>query len=601
MLPTPHRERKRRVGLMLLSRRSRSRGEQQSWPSGMGQAQMPANPTRKTEVQAYSFEIRRMNSALVRKDPVMVHDPLRTHSRATMVGVILSAIGLLGFLIFGIIKPKAQAPSEGIVIGKDSGQIFVKVKPKQVPDPQDPSKKINDPSTLIPTYNLASARLMLMNPADMSKPPSQIQAVQPTVVPDDRLEGIKVGPDQGIPDANTLLPTKDQRISDSWSVCNSLPLDKSLPEAEQLKQAEDVKNQKTAILAGTSSVGEQLKELPPNQAVLVKVGGTFYLIYRPQENANHRSDVVRAEVKFDDIPTKNALKFNEDKNVRDTAPALVESIQNVGTFAAPDVPGAGTQTNWSINGQRQKVGDVFQQQRAGGDYAYYLVLPHGKQEISQAVAILLRYKNGGGDVRIPTATPDEVQAVDDAPKSSWIDTAKYPSQIPTLLDPHAYPTMCFDWRMEGANPRTRIYVGQDTQIPYPKQPDRQNACGRDNDQVCPINVTQPNENGFQINEFYMPQHRAAVVHMSTGEGSLYSGPIELISDRGVRYGVPTPATAAALGLWVGDDKSIRPAPQLIAGLLPKGASLNPQNAQKVNAASTAANTQAGQPLPQAGG
>lgn len=559
----------------------------------MGQAQMPANPTRKTEVQAYSFEIRRMNSALVRKDPVMVHDPLRTHTRATIVGAILAAIGLLGFLVFGILKPKAQPPNEGIVIGQNSGQIFVKVPPKQ---------QTGEPSTLIPTYNLASARLMLMNPADMNKQPSEVQAVEPTVVPDDRLEGIKVGPDQGIPEANVMLPTMEQRIPDSWSVCNSLPLDKSLPPEVQLRRAENDKNQKTAILAGTPSVKEQLHELPADQAIMVKVGGANYLIYRPQENANHRADVVRAEVKINDAQTRSALKLNDSKNVRPTAPSLVDSIQNVGTFSAPEVPGAGGSTEYTINGKAQKIGDVFQQQRAGGDFAYYLVLQKGKQEISQAVATLLRYKTGGGDVRIPEATPDQVQAIPDADQATWVNTDKYPSKIPELLEPTSKPTICFDWRMEGNTPRTRIYVGEDTQIPYPKVTnDAQNACGRNHDQACPTTVTRPNESGYQVNEFYMPQHKAAVVHMSTGEGSLNSGPIELISDRGVRYGVPTPATAAALGLWVGKDSSIRPAPQLIAGLLPFGTNLNPQDAQKVDPMSTAGKAPAGQPAPQSGG
>ncbi|MFD1052463.1 type VII secretion protein EccB, partial [Kibdelosporangium lantanae] len=54
---------------------------------------MPSTPTTKSQVQAYRFVLRRMQSALVRKDAVMLHDPMRTHSRATIVGVCLGVLG----------------------------------------------------------------------------------------------------------------------------------------------------------------------------------------------------------------------------------------------------------------------------------------------------------------------------------------------------------------------------------------------------------------------------------------------------------------------------------------------------------------------------
>src|SRR5262245_36913060 len=109
---------------------------------------MPSTPTTKSQVQAYRFVLRRMQSALVRKDAVMLHDPMRTHSRATIVGVCLAGVGLIGFLIWGILSPQAKAPTEnGIVIGKPSGQVYVMLA--------QPDQK------LIPVFNLASARLLL--------------------------------------------------------------------------------------------------------------------------------------------------------------------------------------------------------------------------------------------------------------------------------------------------------------------------------------------------------------------------------------------------------------------------------------------------------
>ena len=48
---------------------------------------MPSTPTTKSQVQAYRFVLRRMQSALVRKDAVMLHEPMRMHTRATIAGV----------------------------------------------------------------------------------------------------------------------------------------------------------------------------------------------------------------------------------------------------------------------------------------------------------------------------------------------------------------------------------------------------------------------------------------------------------------------------------------------------------------------------------
>src|SRR3954469_11532052 len=100
---------------------------------------MPSTPTTKSQVQAYQFVLRRMQSALVRRDSVMLHDPMRTHSRATIVGFVLSAVGAIGFIVFGLIKTAPTPPAAGIVIGQQSGTVYVKTE---------------NPPMLVPTFNL---------------------------------------------------------------------------------------------------------------------------------------------------------------------------------------------------------------------------------------------------------------------------------------------------------------------------------------------------------------------------------------------------------------------------------------------------------------
>src|SRR5688500_16155457 len=109
---------------------------------------MPSTPTTKSQVQAYQFVLRRMQSALVRRDAVLLNDPLRTHSRATIARVVLAAVGVLIFVIWGLLSPMPAVPDAGkIVIGEQSGTVYVVV---------------GNPKRLIPTFNLASARLLLI-------------------------------------------------------------------------------------------------------------------------------------------------------------------------------------------------------------------------------------------------------------------------------------------------------------------------------------------------------------------------------------------------------------------------------------------------------
>ena len=62
---------------------------------------MSTNPTTTSQVQAYRFVLRRMESALVRKDAVMLHEPMRHHVRAMAIGLVLGRLGLAAFLVIG--------------------------------------------------------------------------------------------------------------------------------------------------------------------------------------------------------------------------------------------------------------------------------------------------------------------------------------------------------------------------------------------------------------------------------------------------------------------------------------------------------------------
>ncbi|WP_301298657.1 type VII secretion protein EccB [Prauserella aidingensis] len=526
---------------------------------------MPSTPTTKSQVQAYRFVLRRMQSALVRKDPVMLHDPMRTHGRATTVGVVLGALGCLGFLVFGIFKPAPTVPDSGIVISEQSGQVYV------VHQAQGGDKR------LIPTFNVASAKLLSMAQAqeggDGGQGGGQLpQApdpadLEPQVVPDTQLVDIGRERLRGIPDGPPLLPTNEQTIGQNWAVCDNLNYDSSLPDNTARQEAEVT----SQVLAGESG-GARQDELARNQAILAKNSkgndDTTYLVYRQADTQAGQGDAVKAPVNMaGDDPIVNAFNLSED-DVRKMSPSLLEAIPNAsGELKAPKVPGSGS-TPQGFDVESAPVGTVLEVQDAGST-TYYLVLQQGVQEINEGAASVML----AADESARTARRVGPGAIAGAPKLSEGDQGWYElDHLPVagdleIVDQELTPHTCLGWSVEGEGRArdsvTRLYVHNTS--PLPKG-------------ANPIDVETPAPDGYnQVDQFYMQPGHAGVVRSATTRETFDHGPLQLVSDRGIRYSIPDVTTAEWLGL-TGD--MFEAAPETILKMLPAGSSLNYQDVRQ---------------------
>jgi type VII secretion protein EccB len=517
---------------------------------------MPSTPTTKSQVQAYRFVLRRMQSALVRKDAVMLHDPMRTHSRATIVGVCIAALGLLGFLIWGILSPKPTAPNkDGIVIGKPSGQVYVLLA--------KPDKK------LVPVFNLASARLLLMSQqnkggeqqkvGNASGPGSSVQVVTPTVVDDNELRDIPKGRKVGIADGPDLLPSADQRIESRWTVCDRYILDPDLPDKAKENKVE------TTVIAGVKDLGAELK---PTESLLVQApDGETYLVYRTPGTANlPNTSTVRAKVDLARPEVRAALELTDVKP-RVITTGMLNAIPEKAPLASPGISGRGTDSNIALgDSDLRKVGSVFRVERAGDVTRYYVVLKDGVQRIKRSTADLIRYYDNPGAPTIKAVNPDQMT---DVPQPDAIDDSTYPEVATEVLDAVNFPVACLGWSYSGegatAEEHTSVHIGQ--KLPGISV----DSTGKANS----VDISTPSADGTRIDHFYMPPGRGAVVRQATSKEDFTRGQITLISDRGVKYGVPNAQTAQGLGL--GDQV---PAPRSIIQLLPDGASLSVQDVQQ---------------------
>lgn len=504
-----------------------------------------------------------MQSALVRRDAVMLHDPMRTHTRATIVGVVLGALGMIVFVVWGLLSPAPSVPDAGnIVIGEQSGTVYVVAA--------------GNPKKLIPTFNLASARLLLLAQSKQSSggtggsgaapaapAAASTQSVKnPTVVSDDQLESIPRDKLTGIPDGPQLIPSGTQRISPNWAVCDQVQLDTSLPNPDTGKT-------NTYVFGGVPQAGLGT-ELGENEALLAKAdNGKTYLVYRlPSSRNRPNANTVRAEI--DESGTNDAVRTAlglQSQKPRKITQGLLNAIPEVPPLIPPKItPGPAPADFDGLN-----AGDVFVTKPTGEEPNYWAITTTGIQRVSSAVADIVRVAKNGSAGNVQTLGLDKLAGVRVLQPSDpdYIPVDEFPRAVPTVLDATKNSSVaCLGWSLVGSgndrDAHTSVFV--DTQLPGQK------GTG---DKFTPMTVTTPGPNQVPINGFYLKPGFGAVVQSATGKDSFGKGAIQLISDRGIRYSVPDAQTADAIGL---NDR--QPAPESIIGLLPTGASLNTQDVLK---------------------
>ena len=519
---------------------------------------MPSTPTTKSQVQAYQFVLRRMQSALVRRDAVMLHDPMRTHTRATIVGVVLGGLGMVVFVVWGLLSPAPSVPDAGnIVIGEQSGTVYVVT---------------GNPKRLIPTFNLASARLLLLaqqqkqssgaggaTAAPAAPAAASTASVKnPTVVSDTQLQSIPRDKLTGIPDGPQLIPSDSQRISPNWAVCDQVQLDPSLPNPDTGKT-------NTYVFGGVapSSLGSELGD---NEALLAKADNDkTYLIYRlPSSRNRPNANTVRAEIDVDNPNDAVRTALRLPSTPRKITQGLLNAIPEVAKLTPPKIASGSAPGNFD----GLTAGDVFATQPAGAQPNYYAITRSGIQQVSNAVADIIRVAKNGSSGSIQTLGLDRLAGAHTLQPTDpdYIQVDDFPRSVPTVLDATKNSSVaCLGWSLTGSGPdqdaHTSVYV--DTQLPGQKST---------GDKFATMAMTTPGPNRVPINGFYLKPGFAAVVQSATGKASFGKGQIQLISDRGIRYSVPDAQTADAIGL-----NNRQPAPESIIGLLPTGSSLNTQD------------------------
>lgn len=325
-------------------------------------------PTVRLQVSGYRFLLRRLECALLGRDIHAANEPLRARSAALGAGCVLAAMGVAACGLLGVLRPRVDLGQARIVMGQQSGALYVRVG-----------------DAWHPVLNLASARLIAAT------------AANPQPVRESDLARTKRGPLLGIPGAPQLIGAPLQADESAWTICDA-----------------DGSGATTVVVGPTGA--SPVHRVASDHALLVAPasGSPAYLLFNGR----------RAVVDLSDTAVVRALRLEGLAPQRVSQP-LLNAVPEAPAIRAPRIRGLGTAAP-GLPGF--SVGSVLRIARGDAD-EYYVVLPVGVQRIGRLAADLLRSSDSQGTANAITVAPDTIRS---AAVANLLPVADFPDRPPEL-------------------------------------------------------------------------------------------------------------------------------------------------------------------------
>ncbi|WP_156753232.1 type VII secretion protein EccB [Actinokineospora pegani] len=290
--------------------------------------------SRRDQVQAYFFVVGRLVSAVTTGRPDALQSPYRRLNTGTVFGVLLAAVLMAVFGIYGLFKPGGDntwRQDGAIVMDKSTGTRYVFLG-----------------GQLRPVLNYASARLATGGGGEVKS------------VSRNSLGDTPVGQPIGIMGAPDMIPGADKLDRGPWTVCVAPG---ASPQAGP---------RVTVLIGGPTRPG-----LTEGQALLVSTpDGSTHLVW---QGKRHR---------VGDRAVLDTLGYG-DTHPLPVSAAWLNPLEQGRDIAAPATPGTG-QTGPRIDGEAAVVGQVFRVRNPAIDSdQLYLLRADGVTPLSPTTAALL--------------------------------------------------------------------------------------------------------------------------------------------------------------------------------------------------------------------
>jgi type VII secretion protein EccB len=346
-----------------------------------------------------------MEAALVRGDPVPLHEQIRSQRRAALAGVVLGLLGLCGAAVWAALAPSPDWRREAVVIGARSGAMYAVAQ---------------DPDRLVPVADLPAARLVLAALRSGGSAGAEPGTATATVVPDESLATAARTPAAAVPGAVAVTPEATVRAS--WAVCDAV----------------DAKG----ALVGTTVIGDAAPRAPLGRGdgvLLAGPGDTTWLV----------ADGLRHRVDDGDGAVRAVLRL-AGRLPRAATGALVSALPEGAPLATPVVPNRGDPAPRGLPG---RVGDVLTA-GVGEGQQYFAVLDGGLQEVPRVVADLLVVASDARAMR-----PVGADVLGDATFVDTLRIAGWPTGPVRVVEPGDAPVTCWTWTPD--RPDGGVWFGRD--------------------------------------------------------------------------------------------------------------------------------------------
>jgi type VII secretion protein EccB len=469
-------------------------------------------PSRQDQLHSYQYSLQRVVAALVTHDPDPHRSPLRRAGTTALVSLVIAMLAVTGAAAWGVLQgSNGQDVKDGSVVflEKGSGAQYVYLESDE---------------KLHPVLNYTSGLLVA-------------NATEPKVVnaSRERLADVPLGDPLGIPDAPNSLPTGDDLLPATWSICSQQPQGPTPAAAPRslLAVGDEVTGGALVPVPDTRTLPAQLRAL----LVSDPTGQTF-LVY-----ANRRFPIPPDRVQ----QTRSAFGWTDAPI--EVATAWINAVPAGPSFAAPSIPGLGDRSR-VVSGY--DVGQVIRIPGAAGIRAdqWGVVVDDGIADITPVQALLMP----GEDQKVM----DVNQYSSLRSKTSLVaqgSAAGLPATPPSLLG-HPTTGICLTYTAGS------LSIRLDPEIP--------------SGTAVPSGAGVPG--GVQADVVHVPRGRGAlVVAAASPSAPASTGTVSIVTDTGRRYPIASRDILGKLG-FAGVSPVQVPA-QLIA-LLPQGPSLDAAKARQ---------------------
>lgn len=331
----------------------------------------------------------------------------------------------------------------------------------------------------------------------------------PQLVNEANIDNAKRGPLLGIAGAPAVIGKPLAQRESAWTICDDTT---------------------TTLIAGGA---DQFEERDRDSSILVTArsesAAMTYLLY----------DGQRAEVDLRSPGVVWALRL-DGIEPRPVPRTLLDAVPEAPPIVAPLIPEAGTPG--AVAGLA--VGTVVRVERDSAD-DFFVVLADGVQPIGETAANLIRSLDSQGSREIRPVSPDVVASV---PVVRTLQVSTYPRRAIVPVGARDGGVLCAGWLPDG--PKTFVWMDDSS-----------------SDAVSAALLAQADGDGPKVDRVVMPAGRSAYVRaVSLGGQGGDSGPLYLVTDGGVLYGIRDKDTAEMLGVE-GDPVA---APWPLLARLPRG-------------------------------